>query len=227
MRARSRSPARTCRRTSSTSALCSPIIAFAATQGAMSLGARASPQRSTPPAWRRIRRRSAAHARAARGYWKSSVGVLGGQRAPRLGHEPRDGREDRFAGLALADGVKEPGLEELQPAVEEVFLGREVVEHRLARDVGFACDVGDGDGVEAVLLEEAAPSERSCPRSVASCAREARADHHGGDTVLHSIEVYTQFKPGRRMVPVRGPRHAKPLRTAAPPLNDGCSETRR
>src|SRR6266705_2265638 len=65
----------------------------------------------------------------------AGVGGVGGQQAARLGDEALEGR---------------------QAAVEEVFLGREVVEHRLARDVGFARDVGDGDGVKAVLLEQAA-----------------------------------------------------------------------
>ena len=53
-----------------------------------------------------------------------------------------------------ADQRPEPFFEDLHAAVEEIFLGREVVEDRPRRDVGFPGHLGDGDGVEAPLDEE-------------------------------------------------------------------------
>jgi hypothetical protein len=80
--------------------------------------------------------------------------LIASRRSPASG-PAGEGGQDRFAGPALADRLQQPRLVELQAAVEEVFFGREVVEHGLARDVGGAGDVGDGDGVEAMLLEQA------------------------------------------------------------------------
>jgi EmrB/QacA subfamily drug resistance transporter len=84
-----------------------------------------------------------------------SLRILGGEQATRLGNEAREGRQDRLVRVALANRVEEPLLEELHAAEEEVLLCREVVEDGLPRDLGFAGDLIDGDGVEAVLLEQA------------------------------------------------------------------------
>jgi hypothetical protein len=44
----------------------------------------------------------------------------------------------------------------LAPGERKVLLRREVVEHRLLRDVGGGRYLGDGDGLEAALGEEPA-----------------------------------------------------------------------
>ena len=58
-------------------------------------------------------------------------------------------------GSALADGREQLLLERLEPPVDEVFLGREVVVDRLLGDVGLARHLRDGDPVEAALGEQA------------------------------------------------------------------------
>ena len=63
-------------------------------------------------------------------------------------------RERGLPGRAVANGLEELLLEGLHLAVDEVFLGGEVVEDRRLGDVGFAGDLGDRDLVEAPLHEE-------------------------------------------------------------------------
>src|SRR5262249_43547854 len=58
---------------------------------------------------------------------------------------------DRLAGWTVADGSEEIVLEALEPAVDEVFFRREVVEDGRLGDVRFAGDLGDADALEAAL----------------------------------------------------------------------------
>ena len=82
--------------------------------------------------------------------------VVVAEEATRRADEAPDRLQDALAGGALADGVAELLLERLQAPVNEVFLRREVVEHRLLGDLGLARDLGDGDAFEAPLGEPAA-----------------------------------------------------------------------
>jgi hypothetical protein len=72
-----------------------------------------------------------------------------------LEHEASERGNDGFSGFALTNRVEQLVLERLEPVVEEVFLGREVVEDGLLGDVGLARDLGDGDRVEAPLEKKA------------------------------------------------------------------------
>ena len=53
-----------------------------------------------------------------------------------------------------ANGFEQLLLECLEPAVEQVFLRREVVEDRGGRDVGGSCHLRDRHGVEAAFREQ-------------------------------------------------------------------------
>ena len=68
--------------------------------------------------------------------------------------EPRERVDDGRARRALADRRQELVLEDLEAAVDEILLAREVVEDGRRRDLGRARDVGHGDGVEAARGEE-------------------------------------------------------------------------
>ena len=63
-------------------------------------------------------------------------------------------RSIRPAG-AVADRREHLLLERLEPVVDELLLGGEVVEDRRFRHLRIARDLGHGDGVEAPLDEEA------------------------------------------------------------------------
>ena len=67
----------------------------------------------------------------------------------------------------------------LAPGEGEVLLGREVVEHRLLRDVGGSGDLGDGDRVEPALGEQPTGGGRdglaggallACAKALCLCA---------------------------------------------------------
>ena len=65
-----------------------------------------------------------------------------------------EGIERRLPGRAVAEPVEKLLLEGFHAAVDQVFLGREVVEDGCFGDVGFAGDLGDGDLVEPSRHEE-------------------------------------------------------------------------
>ena len=73
----------------------------------------------------------------------------------RLGVRAED-VEHRRAGRALRDRRLQLGQPLLAAGEDEVLLGGEVVEDRLLGDVGGDGDLGDRDGVEAALCEQAA-----------------------------------------------------------------------
>jgi hypothetical protein len=82
------------------------------------------------------------------------AGVRGGQQAAWLEDEAAESGEDGLAGGAFADRLQQCVLEGLHAAVDQVFLGREVVEHGRLRDLGRPGDLGDADLLEAPLGEQ-------------------------------------------------------------------------
>ena len=80
--------------------------------------------------------------------------VAGGEVAAGFAYEAAEGLQDRLAAWAIADRSEELVLEALEAAVDEVFLGWEVVEDGCLGYVGFAGDLGDADRLEAALGEE-------------------------------------------------------------------------
>src|SRR6476469_9973778 len=78
-----------------------------------------------------------------------------GQQAALGEDEAAERGERRLAGRALADRPKQLVLEGLKPPVDEILLGREVVEDRLLGHLGGARDLGHRDALEAALAEQA------------------------------------------------------------------------
>ena len=68
--------------------------------------------------------------------------------------EAGEGSQRRFPALASADGSEQLRLERLQAAVEEILLGRKVVEDRLHGDIGLAGNIRDRRGFEPALDEQ-------------------------------------------------------------------------
>jgi hypothetical protein len=77
-----------------------------------------------------------------------------GQQPPGFHQGASEGGQGRLPGRPLADGLDQLGPERLQPVEEQVFLGREVVEHRRHRDLGLAGDLGHRDPLEAAVGEQ-------------------------------------------------------------------------
>ena len=74
---------------------------------------------------------------------------------PALVHEGAAERgEHRLASRPGADRVGQPGAEGLQPPVEQVFLGGEVVEDRRLRDLRLPRNLGDSHPVEPPVGEQ-------------------------------------------------------------------------
>ncbi len=65
-----------------------------------------------------------------------------------------EGDEDRLFLVPAADRVEQPRAEDLQPEVEQVFLGREVVEDGRLSDLRLAGDLGNGHAVETAVGEQ-------------------------------------------------------------------------
>jgi hypothetical protein len=64
--------------------------------------------------------------------------------------------------LDVANRGEKLVLERLEAAVDELFLGRKVVEHGRLGDVGFAGDLVDADPLEAALRTNPSPAELTC-----------------------------------------------------------------
>src|SRR3954452_7980847 len=81
---------------------------------------------------------------------------MAAEHSARPAHEASERGQYRLARRPVADRAQQLVLEGLEPPVDEVFLGREVVEDRLDGDVGGTCDLRDRDGLEAAFAEQAA-----------------------------------------------------------------------
>jgi hypothetical protein len=77
-----------------------------------------------------------------------------GEQPARGQHGAPEGGQDRLAYRPRADRLDQPGAEGLEPEEEEVFLVREVVEHRGGGDLGLAGDLGHRHPVEAPVGEQ-------------------------------------------------------------------------
>jgi hypothetical protein len=73
------------------------------------------------------------------------------RRRDALEDDAPEGGQHRFAGRTVSKGVDELLLEDLHAAVEEVFLGREVVEDGPDGDACIAGDLCHSDRVESAL----------------------------------------------------------------------------
>ena len=82
-------------------------------------------------------------------------GPCSSEQAARSQHPPPERVEHRLARRALADRREQLLLERLEPPVDEVFLGREVVVDRLLGHVRRAGDLRDRHPLEPALGEQA------------------------------------------------------------------------
>ena len=80
--------------------------------------------------------------------------LLVGERLRAIEHEASKRREHRLARGACPHRIDERRFEVLHAAVEQVFLGREVVEDRADGHTGLASDVRHRDRVEALGAEQ-------------------------------------------------------------------------
>src|SRR4029077_1335381 len=72
-----------------------------------------------------------------------------GEQAALFQQGPAESSEGRLAGLTVAHGIGQPGAEGLEPRVEQVLLGAEIVEHGRLGDLRLPRDLGDRHLVEA------------------------------------------------------------------------------
>jgi hypothetical protein len=82
------------------------------------------------------------------------VGLVHGQHTALTEEEAGERGEHALAGWSLADRRQQLLLEGLEAAVEEVLLGREVVEDGRRRDLRLPRDLRHGHPVEAALGEQ-------------------------------------------------------------------------
>src|SRR6266487_7152547 len=96
--------------------------------------------------------------------------------------EPAERGRDRLPGGAVADRRDQGGLELLQLAVDQVFLGWEVVEHGRLGHVGPHGYVGHRHVIEAVLREEVERRPRDClPGLLLLAFPQARLSPHASE----------------------------------------------
>ena len=108
--------------------------------------------------------------RVRRGQPLAALGVVLDDQAARREHEAPERVSADSPGSRSRIVAQELVLEGLEPPVDEVLLGREVVEDRLLGDVGGARDLGDVTLEAALARTGAGRSRRSAGASAASCA---------------------------------------------------------